>query len=655
MGNKKLLLPLIILILSCLTWPARTYAANDIVPGQLVIEPPTLHSLGFEWNVTGDDNRNAEVTVEYRKAGTNPWKQGLFLFRMNGEIVAPSQTDKTFVVPNKFAGSIFDLDPDTSYDVRFTLIDTDGGNQTQQITTSTKSEPQLPVGGTTMHLYPTNFTGTKLAPSFTSFQTAYTAAQPGDTIFVHSGTYLTTNNTSYKLTKVATFDKPIVIHGEDQTTTIFDGVTGNWFALFTLSGATHHIIENLTFKNAGLAVSGIGQNITIRNSHFQNIADTILCKSQQCKNFTVTNNYLEGRVIQWTPRISTEAYAIGLAGSGHDVSYNTITNYWDGIDTRGPTPSTINPSDWTVSIDIYNNKIFNIVDDCMETDYGVHNIRVYRNFCYNVFQGISTQPFYGGPDYIFRNVVYNSLLNPLKFNVEPAGILVFNNTFIGRRGFTSENKWSNSQLFNNLFIGSDNDTIDPVYSKTNSDNYSIQAGTVTPQTSQLDYNGYRINNTASGQHFWWTPGGKWYPTLSAFSQGTGLETHGITLDYSAFESASQPSGRDTPLPQLNLQLKPGSVAIDHGVIIPNITDNFTGSAPDLGAYEIGSQPPLYGYQNPTTKPGDANGDGNVNVADLLILLQHYSQSPTTPSEGNFNTDTKVSSLDYGIWIQTYEN
>ncbi len=27
--------------------------------GQLVVEPPTLICLGFEWDITGDDNRNA--------------------------------------------------------------------------------------------------------------------------------------------------------------------------------------------------------------------------------------------------------------------------------------------------------------------------------------------------------------------------------------------------------------------------------------------------------------------------------------------------------------------------------------------------------------------------------------------------------------------
>ena len=35
-------------------------------------------------------------------------------------------------------------------------------------------------------------------------------------------------------------------------------------------------------------------------------------------------------------------------------------------------------------------------------------------------------------------------------------------------------------------------------------------------------------------------------------------------------------------------------AVDAGVIIPNVNDNFNGKAPDLGALEVGSPPVIYG-------------------------------------------------------------
>ena len=45
---------------------------------------------------------------------------------------------------------------------------------------------------------------------------------------------------------------------------------------------------------------------------------------------------------------------------------------------------------------------------------------------------------------------------------------------------------------------------------------------------------------------------------------------------------------------LDFRLKPGSAAIDRGVVLPNITDGFAGAAPDLGALEAGQPAPHYG-------------------------------------------------------------
>jgi hypothetical protein len=45
---------------------------------------------------------------------------------------------------------------------------------------------------------------------------------------------------------------------------------------------------------------------------------------------------------------------------------------------------------------------------------------------------------------------------------------------------------------------------------------------------------------------------------------------------------------------IDLTLKPGSAAVDRGVVIPNVTDGYTGAAPDLGAYELGKPIPHYG-------------------------------------------------------------
>src|SRR5260370_41939879 len=100
--------------------------ANKTTPGELVIDPPTLINLGFEWLIEGDDNRNAKVEVEYRRTGDAQWKQGLPLLRLQGERIFQSEGVFDVISPNMFAGSILDLEPDTAYEARFTMSDPDG-------------------------------------------------------------------------------------------------------------------------------------------------------------------------------------------------------------------------------------------------------------------------------------------------------------------------------------------------------------------------------------------------------------------------------------------------------------------------------------------------------------------------------------------------
>ena len=59
-------------VFSLLLLSASMLAAVDAVsPGKFVVERPTLICLGFEWQIAGDDNRNAVVEVSYRRAGEN--------------------------------------------------------------------------------------------------------------------------------------------------------------------------------------------------------------------------------------------------------------------------------------------------------------------------------------------------------------------------------------------------------------------------------------------------------------------------------------------------------------------------------------------------------------------------------------------------------
>ena len=44
----------------------------------------------------------------------------------------------------------------------------------------------------------------------------------------------------------------------------------------------------------------------------------------------------------------------------------------------------------------------------------------------------------------------------------------------------------------------------------------------------------------------------------------------------------------------DFRLRPNSAAVDRGIVLPNVNEEFTGRAPDLGALETGKPVPHFG-------------------------------------------------------------
>ena len=103
------------------------------------------------------------------------------------------------------------------------------------------------------------------------------------------------------------------------------------------------------------------------------------------------------------------------------IANNAIAYFHDaiGISTYG-TPET-DPELQASSIDIYGNDMHMSNDDFVETDGGVHNVRVFANRGVNAAQGgLSSQPVFGGPIYFFRNILYNIPTGvAFKFSAKP--------------------------------------------------------------------------------------------------------------------------------------------------------------------------------------------------------------------------------------------
>jgi hypothetical protein len=121
-------MPCITLLLGLAAGPLLR--ADDAVrPGDFYVEPATFHSLGFQWKMAGDDNRNARVAVAYRADGSGPWRDGMDLLRIDGEVFGSNVPEKQYTCGNLVAGSILFLKPGTRYEVRLALSDPDNGRQ----------------------------------------------------------------------------------------------------------------------------------------------------------------------------------------------------------------------------------------------------------------------------------------------------------------------------------------------------------------------------------------------------------------------------------------------------------------------------------------------------------------------------------------------
>jgi hypothetical protein len=627
-------------------------AQNATKPGRFHVEHPTLLNLGFEWAIEGDANRNATVDVRFRKAGTTAWRAGFPLLRIGGEHVSRQQYNMSYVVPHGFAGSILNLEPATSYECEFTLRDPDGvtGQAEQKVTVATRTEPKPYQGGRVLHVYPDDHQGPKLEPNFIGIKHAYygpgrgdwtavrmNKVQPGDTILVHAGLYrpdrlnyvdpLSAPFTgTLSLSLKGTAEKPITIKGAGDGEAIFDG--GGNHKLFDVMATQHHIFEGLTFRNTDVAIFAGEKDVmgavglTVRNCRFEDVGAGVWTEYAGSSDFLISDNLLLGRedqmrLIGWNQAGSRAAgiypshqlrsfFAIKVYGPGHVIAHNAIAYFHDGIcvSTYGPPES--DPERQASAIDIYGNDIHLSNDDFVESDGGVHNVRVFENRGVNAaMNGYSSQPSFGGPIYFYRNILYHVPGgNPLKFSSSPTGLYIYHNTFIGEQ--TSASTYANAHFRNNLFLGRD------------IANRGIMTwANATPEYSS-DYNGFRPNPKATRQYNWvapapgktaYQPGGsdrQSFATLAELQKATRQEAHGIEVDYDIFESLAPPDPAQRykvyHAMDLNFRLKPNSKAVDAGVAIPTVNDGFAGKAPDLGALETGKPEPHYGPRWITWKP-----------------------------------------------------
>jgi len=545
-------------------------AGNAILPGAIRADS-TFQAIGVAWQISGDDNHNSSLTLEFRKFGESAWHAGAPAVRAYPTIIV----DGSPLGLNYWAASALFLQPGQAYELRLTLTDPDGGNATQTISASTRSGLVADPAGRQLYVAPGNGGGTgSQANPFLGLQAAADAAQPGDVFHVAAGTYQ-----PFQLLASGTPGHPIDFRGPAGGTAVVDGA-GTDRGVVTLGEYNqtigYVILEGLTIQNGAWGVDAQNDHdILITRNSIINIANGILNRRGGGLEFnqTISNNIIQGRT-PWPGSGIPVEEGIDLRGTGNVVAYNRVGYFGDCI--------SVNPftSD-AYANDVTGNDISYCVDDGIEIDANVANVRAWRNRVMNARMGVSVQPIRGGPAYIFRNEFFNLESDPIKMHNQTTGFWVAHNTgaMLGNGQGDDGSMWRNAVFRNNLFLGTA---------------YAFEFTTIQDEGFRdFDSNGWGTTRPSP-------PLFKWnnvrYNTLAEL-QAAGVEVHGLMAQFSHLVNAALPASWDVAvLPgSRDLRLAPAAPEIDAGAVLPNLNDPFvTDGKPDLGAFEAGQPMPGYG-------------------------------------------------------------
>lgn len=522
----------------------RVYSQNYTIPGKVITPFPTIINLAVEWNIQGDDNQNGIVTLQFRQEGKRKWNQGMPLRRV------PAGENKTaltlprkapgysgFKWENKHSGSIFDLKPNTVYEIKLTLKDPDGGSVIKLVKAHTRPAPHIGDNAKIIEIAPGNY----------------------DTLHTVSGTA----------------EKPVVYRCSKGNATFkfIDVKNRKWVLVEKLN------VKNITAGGIGIRLDG-AENCVVRQCNI-NAVYGIVAYLPGVTNCDFSDNEISGTCVWTNEAMGAQGDNVGegieITGSGNVISFNKITGFRDCIsfmEDEHLITQTCN--------DIYNNDISIALDDAIEADFSLSNCRIFRNRITNCYVGLSSQPGLGGPTYFIRNVMYNIVHAAFKLKRNSQGDVVLHNTVIKiGAGLGGNSAMDYAYFRNNLAFGGPTGGI-------NWGGYGAgspyAANILDPGShSSFDYDAVGVFGT---------------PYIAKIGERnfSEVEKHGVEqiMLENTFFNVDFPN---PPIPSWgipDLRLKPGSKAEDAAIFIPNINDNFKGKAPDCGAYEMGQPMPHYG-------------------------------------------------------------
>jgi hypothetical protein len=508
-------------------------AQKNVIPGRLTSPYPTMIHLAFEWTFTGDDNQNSTVTVRYKEKAAGEWREAMPLRRIE------EGRQLGFSWKKRFSGSIFDLKPGTVYVVRLRLEDPDGGIVEKTMEAKTRPLPRVTANAEIHEIKPGRY----------------------DTLFTKSGTP----------------EKPVVyrcLDGEAKFT--FIDVRKKKYVFIQ-----HLSVENLNNEGVGIRMDG-SENCAIQWMNIHAVYG-IVADRPGIRNCYISDNDITGTCTWALSSLGNDGDNVGegiqITGPGNVICYNKVAAFRDCISTMEDQRA-FNQ----VCIDIYNNDIYQGADDGIEADFCGSNCRITRNRITDCCVGLSSQPSLGGPTYFIRNVMYNIIHSGFKLKRFSRGDVVLHNTLVKVGvGLGGNSRMDYAYFRNNLAFGG------PTY------NIVIPGGydTGLPYAADMIDPGLHSSFDYDAIGVWGVP----YQARIGDKPFTAVEKNGIErLDFNKTFSNVKFPQEPFAITQQAPDLRPASGAsvIDAALLIPNVNDEFTGNAPDCGAYEAGQEFPEYG-------------------------------------------------------------
>ncbi len=552
--------------------PALAVAADSTAPGEVSAPFPTLHAISIEWLIDGDDDGDATVTVRYRRQGESTYRDGLPLFRV------PAGTGQGFSWQNRFAGSIFDLDEATAYEIELELSDPDGGGGSHSMTVETRAMPAVAEGAPVLPATPDDV------------DAVIAGAAPGSVIELADGTY-----GEIQVTVDGAEGAPVALRAASPGGAVVEGDV-------RIDGRAHVIVEGLTVH--GKIKFNDAEDIAVLGCTIETIEDGIVAYGSGVTNAVIADNVITGATEWKESALGVDGDNVGegivLTGAGNVIAFNRVSGFRDCL--------SLLEDDGAVdqrSIDMYGNDLSECADDAIEADFSMGNVRVHHNRIRDSFMGISSQPSLGGPTYLYRNVMYNVLFQAFKLQRSSVGDVLFHNTVIKSGdafSVNTEDVFSRSWVRNNLFLGAPGGT----YNGYDSGPGDVMQLPSADASCRFDYDGYGAIGVGA---FHGRVGAVTFDSVAEMNAST-TEVHGVEVDLSTFAASIEVPLDPFAAPATpSFALADGGGATDRGVALTNINDGFTGDAPDLGAVELGATEPTYGPNG--SLGGGAGGSGGA--------------------------------------------